>query len=860
MHTKKKTSRRQFLKSSIAGTLAANVALDAEMLTARTPTVISGTQDLTLKVSGDDEQGYGVTILFKGHPVARHKGEFSAVFQNGERSLKDITTNWKASTWTGNAASVSLRGPCKLPNLNATVFVQVDYDVVTPSVVRKRMRFRQADMYMLFYQVSHRLEPLESPAKFWSFNQTDCQGGALHEYYPAIGFHTHIGLTVGLLTDCGYRNRWSRMIRRDGKPVKPAPDRIPDTNLNFVCRPGERAKGDFFVQQTFGEILARRESPHSGEIIKLPPASSWTKRGTVTVEEQDGSVVIATRSSKDGVVIPFAARDDEIYSLHVRYRSSQPFALQMWDVDNEMQKIENLSLYDDRVPESPSDWADFQTTVFFYSLRGRGGALFISMPQTEQATNPKPPGKAARIHLRGLEVRRLSTHTEPYHRLEMDRLDAKTTFVFVDEHTPDTVRGYRLSSQLHLADALGFEGGETEKVIYADAMMLSWIAGPEYVHPMLAPSIWYSAAGEMYLRDSFFALNGIHNRELNEGVFNLWAANQGADGAINTLVEPNRANLERKSNDSTPLWLVWALQNRRRFQSKLPMDKVRRAAEYCLRTYDRNHDGFCWAQFVMGQLDVINYPEGTTKICENQGVLAVTLRVIKELRIPGVSEQVSDDYIAKVEEGYRSYYDPIRKFIRPARHITNALGFGEIFPEFLSLWLFNRKLLTGEMVQNHLDHIPVLLPRDNAPYPEEDGTVRPIFIGLKPDNDWSYFTDQWHPMISAEHGSGYADHAMDGIYYNGGSWMRIEICGYAAGKLHGWKKADKAIANRLWAEINIAPDFPTSQEYLATDPAHPFFGYHRVFAWNSFVLQALELAGLRESRVDPDFLKADLQA
>jgi hypothetical protein len=43
---------------------------------------------------------------------------------------------------------------------------------------------------------------------------------------------------------------------------------------------------------------------------------------------------------------------------------------------------------------------------------------------------------------------------------------------------------------------------------------------------MLAPSIWYSAAGEMYLRDSFYALNGIHNRELNEKVFNLWADNQ----------------------------------------------------------------------------------------------------------------------------------------------------------------------------------------------------------------------------------------------------------------------------------------------------------------------------------------------
>jgi hypothetical protein len=298
---------------------------------------------------------------------------------------------------------------------------------------------------------------------------------------------------------------------------------------------------------------------------------------------------------------------------------------------------------------------------------------------------------------------------------------------------------------------------------------------------------------------------------------------------------------------------MWALLNRTRFETALPLEKIRKAAEYCLRTYDRRHDGVCWAQFVMGQLDVINYPEGTSELCENQGMLAVTLRVIKELKITGVSEQISEDYIQKTESVYRSYYDPVLKFVRPTRQISDAIGFGEIFPEFLSLWLFGRKILTDEMITNHLDRIPVLLPRKDAPYPEAGGTVRPIFIGLtKEGKGWDYFTDTWHPMISKQHGADYAEHNMDGIYYNGGSWMRIEICGYVAGKLHGWAKADHAIANRLWAEINISPDFPTSQEYLATHSRHPFFGHHRVFAWNAFVLRALEMAGLRRPEMDPD--------
>src|ERR1700757_138376 len=115
--------------------------------------------------------------------------------------------------------------------------------------------------------------------------------------------------------------------------------------------------------------------------------------------------------------------------------------------------------------------------------------------------------------------------------------------------------------------------------------MFSW-STRDVQHALVPPSIWYSAAGEMYLRDSFFALNGIHNRELNEGVFNVWAENQGEDGAITTLVEPYMGNLERKSNDSTPLWLMWALRNRVRFGTELPMDHIRKAAEYCLQTYD----------------------------------------------------------------------------------------------------------------------------------------------------------------------------------------------------------------------------------------------------------------------------------
>ena len=811
---------------------------------------------VSLQVTGDAQSGYGVTIVYRGQAIARHHagGEFSAIFQNSERSLEDRTDDWKATSWSGDQTRIKLTGKMQLANLRTTVFVNVLYQVMPSQVVKKTIQLCQADMFTLFYQLTNRLEPEADPTKLWSFDHADCKGGALHEYFPAAGFRTPGGVTVGLLTDSGFRNQWSRIIRRDGTPVKPAPVSIPDLNLYLLPKVADRAQQGSFIQQTFGEATVQLSGEGSRTPINLPVASLWKRNGEIQVKQNNGIVTLSPAAKNDFALLPFPATGGEIYSVHLKYRSAAPIQVHAWDVDNQFQKLNDLTLFDDTAPASPSSFSEFHQSFVVPALQGTGAALAFSLADFESGcANDGRSDKPPSIEVRHIELSRVATRSEPYHRLEMGSTQTRTVFIFASDAIPDTLRGYRLASQLRLAEALGFRGGETEKVLYADVMMLSWNAEQDSTRPMLAPSIWYSAAGEMYLRDSFYALNGIHNRELNEKVFNLWGENQGADGAINTLVEPGIANVERKSNDSTPLWLMWALLNHRRFGTALPMDKVRRAAEYCLAAYDPRHEAICTAQFVIGQLDVISYPKGTNILCENQGMLAVLLRVIRELQIPEVSASISESYIAKAEEEYRSYYDASRGFLIPARNIHDAIGFSDIFPEFLSLWLFKRAILTDDMVVNHLSHIPAMLPRDDCPYPAEGGSVRPIFIGLSgTKTQWSYFTEKWHPMVSDSYAASYACKAADGVYYNGGSWMRLEVCGYVTGKLHGWQKAEHAIANRLWAEIHTDEEFPTSQEYLPTDSKNPFFGYHRVFAWNSFVLQALELAKLRMPEMDPD--------
>ena len=122
-------SRRRFIERSITGGLAVGLGLKAEPLRGAASAVPPGTEGLTLKVKGDDKQGYGVALFFNGQPVARHNhgGEFSAVFQNEERSVEDGVNDWKAASWAGDATHVTLEGECKLKNLNTTVIVRVDY-------------------------------------------------------------------------------------------------------------------------------------------------------------------------------------------------------------------------------------------------------------------------------------------------------------------------------------------------------------------------------------------------------------------------------------------------------------------------------------------------------------------------------------------------------------------------------------------------------------------------------------------------------------------------------------------------------------------------------------------------------------
>src|SRR4051794_19541124 len=99
IHVLMRISRRQFIANSAATSLAGTVL--GRYGSAATAVGQPG-KKVSLQASGDARQGYRTVILFDSQPCAHSgEGEFSAIFQNSDRSLDERVENWRATSCTG---------------------------------------------------------------------------------------------------------------------------------------------------------------------------------------------------------------------------------------------------------------------------------------------------------------------------------------------------------------------------------------------------------------------------------------------------------------------------------------------------------------------------------------------------------------------------------------------------------------------------------------------------------------------------------------------------------------------------------------------------------------------------------------
>jgi hypothetical protein len=717
--------------------------------------------------------------------------------------------------------------------------VSVTYEVVNDNVVKKTIELFQPSMPGMLYILQQTAMPAEKPSRYVTFEYDSFPGGFVHEMFPAVGFITPKNEVVGFLTDAGYKNQYTRNTRRrfsgrGGGFV--GMRKLPDPNLFSVANLIERTQNNEYIKQTYGEIY----NLDAGATTTLKMPSAYQKEGNAEVTIDTGLIsIIGHAGGRAGIEFIVPLKDQHVYTISFLCKGNTPLALKLFRIKNGQKTIEleNGVKYIDNFPATENEWTLFKGSILVPYIENDSVSMFIGTQS----------GKECNLQVKDLQFAEHKPLQEPYNILPLGEKVTKTTYVFVEPWK--THQQFMISSQSRLAEGKGFTGSLIEKMLYANLNMLTWITDVNDFTPFNVPNMNY--APDMYNRDSYFATVASYNKELNLSIWEQWGKTQTPKGGIGTIITPLMGSIEAKDNEATIEWLIWAMLNKRRFGVTLPQEKITKAVEYVLNEFDSNRDGKCKAHFSLSQVDIVDFNPKTDRLGVNQGMLAIALRTIKELGFA-----ISEAYIKKAEVEYRNFYDVKRKHLLFDRNFPNIITLTDLEPEFFSLWLFNRPMLTDAMVKNHLDQMPILNKVTNSPHPEF-GTTAPICVRLTNDaKGYAYLSGDYQPFEKFGE-ENYSNGKSDGFYYNGGSWLRAEYCAYVVGLKHGWKNAKPLMENRVWAEIYLNPKWPFSKEFIPTKwtTTASWWPSTRGLCWNVFILMANEVAGLRTPEMDPDYKK-----
>lgn len=793
-------------------------------------------QNLSLEAIGNPKDGYLVNILYNNKLITTRGEEFSLQLYNADLSTEAIIPHWKGQNWSGNEKNISLNGDLYIKEFDANLSVSVQYQITNERTIKKEIRLFQPSMPDMHYILKETIRPVEKPLRYVTFEYDSFPGGLVHEMYPSAGFITPENVVVGYLTDAGYKNQYTRNTRRrfSGRGGGfTGWRRLPDAALFSIANEEEQNKNNDYIRQTFGEVY---NLDAGNETVVNLPDSYETENAKVTVNNKILSIV-GDKGSRAGIkyILPF--KDQNIYTISFWGKGNKAASVKLFRIKNgkETVELEYGLKYIDQFPLNENDWTEFKGSIFLPYIEGDSVSLFIGT-QT---------GKDAQLTIKDLQIVQHQPKIEPYNILPLGQNITKTTYLFIEPWKSH--EQFMISSQVRLAEGKNFLGTEIEKMLYANFNMLTWVTDINDFTPLNVPNMNY--APDMYNRDAFFSVVSTYNRELNLTIWNQWAKTQTPAGGIGTIITPLMGSVEAKDNEATIEWLMWALLNKRRFGVTLPQDKIAKAVDYVLNEFDADGDGICNAHFSLSQIDIVDFKPKTNRLAVNQGMLAVALRTIKELGF-----EISESYIQKAEKGYRDFYDPKRKHLLFDRNYPELISVTDLEPEFYSIWLFNREILTNEMVKNHLNQIPVLNKVPDSPHPEF-GTTAPILIRLTNDKKgYAYLSKDYQPFEDFG-AANYSDGTNDGYYYNGGSWLRGEYCAYVTGLKHGWQNAKKRMENRLWAEVYLNPKWPFSKEFIPTKwtSTDTWWPSTKGLCWNIFILMANEVAGLRTPQMDPDY-------
>ncbi len=120
-------------------------------------------QNVSLQLSGNEEDGYDIEILYGNQKVTTNKvnGEFKLIIENDDRSISDTLNNWKADRAEESSDGIKLSGQYYSESLMTFISIEVAYSIVNEYVIKKEISLEQNNIPLLFYQLENKLSPAE---------------------------------------------------------------------------------------------------------------------------------------------------------------------------------------------------------------------------------------------------------------------------------------------------------------------------------------------------------------------------------------------------------------------------------------------------------------------------------------------------------------------------------------------------------------------------------------------------------------------------------------------------------------------------------------------------------------------------
>lgn len=330
----------------------------------------------------------------------------------------------------------------------------------------------------------------------------------------------------------------------------------------------------------------------------------------------------------------------------------------------------------------------------------------------------------------------------------------------------------------------------------------------------------------IYLRDALWGALGLQDMDYLRDCYQWFADAQMENGQIRGAIalEPELTGEFEWHDDESTLLFILASERLRSARHKVEAAQVERAYAFAQThvvddLYLSPPGAFrYWVDtMLLERADVLAYM---------QGMFCLARRALVNLGWGNVNE----GHVAAAQRAYRSFFDATRGYVTCGKFSRLALAqdVSAVFPEFLSRYLYNERILEDAMLVRHANRLLA-----NASAHARDGTL----VGIKNLSTASgaFLPSAWFAVPGLNR---------PGVYQNGGHWPL-----YSSALLALTYSITRGAQYARWIGemiVNELADTQHSQEFVVLSPnaVGTFDATRADYSWNALIPVALQWCGL----------------